>query len=98
MGNPLTDTTPSTPTMNDVMSAPQGEAIPSTPTESSMNTPSMSMSDMNTAQPSMGGMSSTPDMSMGQTPNPMSPTTDQTTQSNDPLSSVLNDLQSKGST
>ncbi len=101
MGNPLTDTTPTTPTMNDVMAAPQGEAIPSTPapTDSNMTTPSMGMSDMNTAQPSMGGMSTTPDMSMGQTPNPMSPPAEQSAApANDPLSSVLNDLQSKGST
>lgn len=86
MGNPVTDTTSTTPTMNDVMSAPQGEAIPSTPAPT----------DSNMSGPSNMGSMPTPDMSMGQTPNPMSQPADQSAPANDPLSSVLNDLQSKG--
>lgn len=86
MGNPVTDTTPTTPTMNDVMSAPQGEAIPNTPAPT----------DTNMSVPSNMGSMPTPDMSMGQTPSPTTPTPDQAVPEKDPLSSVLNDLQSKG--
>ena len=83
MGNPLTDTTPSvTPTTPDFSAQPQGEAIPDVPSPDT-NQPSATpdLSPQN-----MGGMSQAPEQSNQQQP----PT-------NDPLSSVLNDLQSKGS-